>query len=96
MSSTMSLVGNFARWNGTRQLAGVAIAFAGVFMLAGCADSGAGEPSMEQRQDAAMKDPFSYGPEVPAAGSKRPVPPVAEPAGKDDSVKSEWQRFWNP
>lgn len=92
----MSLIGRLARWNGTRRSTGVAITFVGIFTLAGCADSGAGEPSMEQRQDAAMKDPFSYGPEVPAAGSKRAVPPVAEPAGRDDGIKSEWQRFWNP
>lgn len=65
-------------------------------LLGGCADTSDKGPSMEQRQDAAIKDPFSYGPDVPTAGARRTPPPVAEPPPKDDSLKSEWQRFWNP
>ena len=64
--------------------------------LAGCAESHDTSPTIEQRQAAAVKDPFSYGPDVPTAGARRTAPPVAEPPPKDDSLKSDWNRFWNP
>jgi hypothetical protein len=67
-----------------------------VFAIAamGC-ESQPSEPSMEQRQADALKDPFSYGPDVPSAGGRKTAP-VAEPQKRDDSFKGEWNRFWNP
>ncbi|MDB5325170.1 MAG: hypothetical protein JWM57_739 [Phycisphaerales bacterium] len=92
MSSTLPLIRKMIRPSAVLSLACVGVGLG----LAGCADSASSEPSMEQRQAEAMKDPFSYGPEVPTAGSRRSAPPVAEPPPKEDNIKSEWQRFWNP
>lgn len=61
----------------------------------GCAESN-NEPTMEQRQNAALNDPFSYGNPAPPPGlPARPTPQPAIPP-KDDSLKGEWDRFWNP
>ena len=64
--------------------------------LAGCADT-SDTPSMRQRQDAALKDPFSYSPN-PSPGQSVQHGTTPEPAmkPKDDSLKGEWNRFWNP
>ena len=46
--------------------------------------------SMSERQDQAMKDPFSYGPaEHDGKGAK-------EVKKRDESLKGDWERFWNP
>jgi len=45
---------------------------------------------MSERQDQAMKDPFSYGPaEHDGKGAK-------EVKKRDESLKGDWERFWNP
>ncbi|MGC4030734.1 MAG: hypothetical protein QM754_03145 [Tepidisphaeraceae bacterium] len=67
-------------------------------MAGGCAVDQDDKSDMQQRQDAALKDPFSYGPSMGASGSAAPNRPGQEPASKghDDSLKGEWGRFWNP
>ena len=66
-----------------------------IALLAGCEASPPSDSSsggdMTSRQDAAMKDPFSYGP-AEHSGKK----PVEEPKKRDDSLKGHWDRFWNP
>ena len=47
--------------------------------------------SMNERQESAMKDPFGYGPKA-----NDPKNPVGEPKKRDESLKGEWDRFWNP
>lgn len=61
-----------------------------VALFAGCESDSSGD-TMTARQNAAMKDPFSYG---PAEHSGKNVP--QEPRKRDDSLKGEWERFWNP
>ena len=68
---------------------------------AGCqAESPAQQTSMQDRQDQALKDPFGYGPSSTTAGA--PARPGQTPtdAGslkkRDDSLKGEWNEFWNP
>lgn len=63
--------------------------------LVGCADS-QDKSDMQKRQDAALKDPFSYGPGTTAG--QPVVRPGQQPAPQpeEDTAKSEWNRFWNP
>ena len=49
--------------------------------------------SMSQRQDAALKDPFGYNPDIP--NSKTNIA-TSQPNKYDDSLKGDWGRFWNP
>lgn len=60
-------------------------------LLIGCESSSSSGSSMKDRQDSAMKDPFGYGP-VESRGKTQ----VEEPKKRDDSLKGEWDRFWNP
>ena len=66
-------------------------------LAAGCSsDSTAdahGEGSVTQRQDAAMKDPFSYG---PTEGKPSSTPADPGTTKRDDSLKGQMDRFWNP
>ena len=65
-----------------------------IALIVGC-ESASSEPSIEDRQNAALKDPFGYGPAMPAQGGKRATP-MPEPEQRDDSLKGDWKRFWNP
>lgn len=72
------------------------LAFLGIVMLVGCETSSSSTSSssgsdFSTRQDAAMKDPFSYG---PAEHSGKNV--QQEPKKRDETLKGEWDRFWNP
>lgn len=60
-------------------------------VFTGCGTDGQGnqDGSVRNRQNDALKDPFSYGP----SNQKTP----AEPGPfKEGTTKSEWDRFWNP
>jgi len=64
-----------------------AIGAAGVLIgVAGCSDAPPSDQSMKSRQDAALSDPFGYGPKLP----------TTEPQKRDNSLKGDWDRFWNP
>ena len=71
----------------------IAISFS---LLGGCgSDVGKVDgQSMSERQDAALKDPFSYNPDVPNNGKASAA--TSQPNKYDDSFKGEWGRFWNP
>ena len=69
----------------------VACAFAGA--LAGCAESDSHDQgNISQRQDTAVKDPFSYGP----SEGKSTTPAEPQLKKRDDTLKGEWDRTWNP
>lgn len=73
-----------------------AILFAAA-LTGGCSDDpkadAHGEGSLTQRQDDAMKDPFSYGPNE----GKTQAPTDSNGVTKrDDSLKGQMDRFWNP
>jgi len=61
-------------------------------LIAGCGASPATtQPaSVSDRQNAALKDPFSYGPK------DKDVKTSSENKTRDDTLKGEWERFWNP
>ena len=60
---------------------------AGVLIgAAGCSDPKSDSGSMTNRQDDALQDPFNYGPKLP----------TTQPQKHDDSLKGQWDRFWNP
>lgn len=63
--------------------------------LLGCeSTAGLEGGSVRDRQDSALKDPFSYGPATHNP-KKAPQPDRSEHPG-DGTVQSEWDRFWNP
>ena len=65
-------------------------------VLAGCgSDVGKIDgQTMSERQDAALKDPFGYNPDVPNTAK---ASAATSPSNKyDDSFGAEWKRFWNP
>ncbi|MBC7783718.1 MAG: hypothetical protein H7144_07745 [Burkholderiales bacterium] len=72
-----------------RSLSAIAVAM----LLIGCAsETPATQPSsVRERQDAALKDPFSYGPS--AADIKKDAANKKKP---EATLKSDWDRFWNP
>jgi hypothetical protein len=49
--------------------------------------------NISDRQDQAIKDPFSYG---PAEHNAKGVKELNETKKRDDSLKGDWERFWNP
>ncbi len=59
----------------------------------GCESSESGG-SMQSRQDSALKDPFSYGPD--AHDPKKAPQGLDSKHPGDGTAKSEWDRFWNP
>lgn len=63
--------------------------------LLGCeSPAGTEGGSVRDRQDSALKDPFSYG---PAQHDPKKAPqPGNSPHPGDGTAKSEWDRFWNP
>ena len=80
------------------------LAVALLLTAAGCATEHADDQSsMQQRQNQALKDPFGYGPSSTNAGAPaRPGQSGQTPtdAGslqkRDDSLKGDWNEFWNP
>ncbi len=66
-----------------------------IVLVCGC-ESTAGKESgsVQDRQDSAVKDPFSYGP-TSHDPKKAPAGPSKEHPG-DGTAKTEWDRFWNP
>ena len=64
------------------------------FAILGCSTDGAGneDGSVRSRQNDALKDPFSYGPE----NHSLKKPPQEPGPFKEDTAKSDWDRFWNP
>lgn len=70
---------------------------AGLLLAGGCAaDEGAdgnSGSSVRKTQDEALRDPFSYGPAEHTKGAK---PPSDEKKRDDGTLKSDWDRFWNP
>jgi len=76
---------------GNWQLATVAAA-----LVIGCESTATTQPSatVQSRQDSALKDPFSYGPD---AHDPKKSPQGLDPKHPGDgTAKSEWDRFWNP
>ncbi len=61
----------------------------------GCKSTGGTEDgSVSERQDSAMKDPFTYG---PANHDPKKAPTgVSDKHPGDATAKEEWNRFWNP
>jgi hypothetical protein len=71
------------------------IAFA-LLMTMGCTSDGPSrDGDVRQRQDAALKDPFSYGPAEHDPKKGKPAPADSTPENKG-TAKSDWDRFWNP
>jgi len=61
--------------------------------IAGCTSEDHNSDAMRQRQDAAMKDPYSYG---PSEGKSATPDDPTRSSKRDDSLKGEMDRFWNP
>lgn len=68
----------------------------GLFMVAcGCESTGGTEDgSVTDRQDSAIKDPWSYGPSN--HDPKKAPSGVSDKHPGDATAKEEWNRFWNP
>jgi len=64
-----------------------------VCCVAGCSSDDHDSDAMRQRQDAAMKDPYSYGPDQ---GKSSTAGDAGHLSKRDDSLKGQMDRFWNP
>lgn len=71
--------------------------FSGLLLASGCASDekpdGKTDSAIQKTQDDALRDPFSYGPAEHTKGAK---PPSDERKRDDGTIKSDWDRFWNP
>jgi hypothetical protein len=63
-----------------------------IVVLSGCTGDATSDGSVRDRQDGALKDPFGYGP----ADHSTKTPPKEPGPFEKGSVKSDWDRFWNP
>lgn len=73
-----------------------------LLLLVGC-ESEEGGPSARERQDAALKDPFSYNPDAelmsgPKKGDVDPTDISGGGTGNLDkkALKRDWDTIWNP
>jgi hypothetical protein len=87
-------VGNRQWAIGNARLAALGVAIAAVVGCESSSPQSGGD--MRSRQDAAVKDPWSYGPEAhdPKKAPTGELDPSKHPG--DSTAKQEWDRFWNP
>ncbi|HEX8339830.1 MAG TPA: hypothetical protein VF624_02880 [Tepidisphaeraceae bacterium] len=64
-----------------------------VLASSGCQGDATDDASMQTRQDAALKDPFGYGPSQPQPNNR--TTPPAKP-NRDNSTQGQAELFKNP